>query len=215
MDWQDILISFLLNGVLLLIFRSIIQASHDREIAEITRVNTRELSVLDSLLRRMESFQSTRFQEIHTRRAVIIADFYKLLARAEERLDLSKYPIPYFGDESVPGYQMAWEKYEPIFHAVRDVSTHYSENKLFLTSEQTRLSDQIIAILKEVEHALLIREMHMHSPPADAETKKSTEEVVQNAVKEGYEKFTEVYPSIKDSLETSFRKLLGAEIFED
>jgi len=214
MDWQDILLGFVLNGVVILIFRAIIESAHAKDMAAIEHRNSEALARLNADLARLETLQATRFRELHQRRAVTIAELYKLVARAERRLDRARIPTPYIGDGTKSGWDKAWEKLKPTYAAVEDVVEYYAENKIFLTPDQAALMDKIIDVFDDVESSLTGRELHIHTGPEDEEARKATWERIAQRLSAAYDELAHVYPDLKKQLEDSFRAILGAEIYD-
>jgi hypothetical protein len=72
MDWQDILLSFLLSGVIGVILKSTVEAAFAKELSQLQLDNSERLAKLNSELQRLQSIESMRFAELHQRRAAAI-----------------------------------------------------------------------------------------------------------------------------------------------
>jgi hypothetical protein len=212
MDLIDILVSFILNGVLILIFRSIIQSAHDRDMAQIQADNQVTLAQLNAQLEQATRIQLTRFADLHERRAEIIADLYKLLARAESRLQYAHFPMPWIGDEKVTGWERAMKKIEPTTQAVDTLVEFYRENKIFLTPTQVSMMDNIMTIVQDLRTSVMMRELQRESPPEEKDVREFAERSTKKKLDDALAAYQEIYPTLKQDLENDFRKILGFEI---
>lgn len=212
MDPTDIIVSFVLNGVLILIFRSIIQAAHDREMSRLQLENQKAITSLNAQLERVTNIQMTRFSDLHQRRAEVIAELYRLLALAESKLQYSHIPIPYIGNEELSGWEKAMRKIRPTTEAVDSLVEFYSQNKIFLTPKQVSMMDNIVSIVNNLRTSVVKREVQMESPPDEEDVREFAEQSTKDKLTDALTAYLEVYPQLKLDLEDDFRKILGFEI---
>ena len=215
MDATDVIIGFVLNGVLILIFRSIIEAAHDREMSQIQADNQKALAGLNAQLERVTKIQMTRFADLHQRRAEVIAELYKLLATAESRLKYAHIPLPYFGKEELSGWERAMRKIRPTAEAVDSLLDFYGQNKIFLTPVQVSMMDRIVKIVDNLRTSVMMREVQRESPPTEDEVREFAEQTTKQTLADALAAYQEVYPKLKQDLEEDFRKILGFEIEVD
>jgi len=207
-DWPEAS-KILLTGLVSAIFTGVL-AFAAQKIIERWLSRSLEKFKVDLQLAAFE--HQTRFTDLHKRRAEAIAEIYKRLARAEKILQLFSLPIIYYGESDKPGWQQVSEKLAPTEKAVSAVSDFYRENKIFLSPQQAIWMDQIVEILEGVRGSVMMRELHRKAPPENEETKRVTGEFVMEKFSEAYQKFSDIYPQIKESLEINFREILGLDI---
>ncbi len=213
MNWQDIItsliLSFILNGVLMLIFKSIIDAAHDRDIAKIQQSNAKELAKLNADLNKMQMIHTTQFANLHERRTQVIAELYKLLARAEKQLHEAKSGMPSYVGRDKAAWERFIEKIRPIYEAVSKVSDFYGENKIFLSPDQITSMDEIVKIFNETKAAWTAREQLKEMPPEDETQGAILWEMANKWILNANHRFGDVYPTVKVNLESDFRNIPG------
>jgi hypothetical protein len=217
MDWQDILLSFVLNGVIALILKSSIEAAFTKEITDLQHTHSKELAQLNAELRRLNTIEATKFTELHQRRATAILDLYKLLASAERDLSLAVIPIPKFvGDETQDKdpYQKVIEATNPVRKAVTSVTEFYSGNKVLLSKKQEQLMSEIADVFKSLESGVFMRVLYREQPPKDEELAETSRELLNERMEEANRRFKEIYPTLKEDLEDDFRHTLGLETID-
>ena len=216
MDWTTFLVTslfnFILNSVLLLIFRSILDAAHDREMAQIEHRNHEALAQVNADLARVQMINTTRFQELHQRRAGVIADLYKLLANAEMILDAAHDWVPYIGDPDKPVLARFAESIRPMRDAVEELRRFFKQNRELLKLEHAQLMDRIIPVLTFVVSSISDRELQKYIRPPQVDLNEWADGYSSESFESAYKDFYEVYPLLRDQLESSFRQILGDDL---
>lgn len=214
MNWLDILLSFLLNGVVILILKSVVETHFSKEVTDLQHQNDKELARLNSQLQWLGTMESTRFAELHQRRAVALVDLYKLISIAEDHLSGSWFPMPRIlsPDDHRTPFERARDNNKSRADAVEAVTDFYRQNKILFTTDQERLMDPIVEIFRKLQASVFSREYYREALTENEEDRDAIIERTENAVKTAYAAFNEAYPPLRKALEDDFRRTLGLDI---
>ena len=214
MELQVILFSFLLNGVIAVFLKSSLEGIFTKKIVELQHNHSIELSQLNAELQKLNSRDTTRFADLHQRRAIVILDLYRLLVKAEEAISRGLLPRPWFIDQSseLSPWERARETTNYVYKAISDVADFYILNQILFSSKQKDLLDHIVKVIKFIHHEILMTELQKEAPPEDHEEMKDIEARVKQRLEDAKSQFFDYYPSVKSELENDFRNTLGFEI---
>jgi hypothetical protein len=216
MDWQDILLSFLLSGVIGVILKSAVEATFARELAQVQLDNSQHLARLNSQLARLQAVESTQYAELHQRRAAAILELYRLLVPAEEHLTFFGAPVPRIvGQEDKRSPSDRLQSMTRSFHeAVGPLLEFYKVNKILLSPAQEELMESIIAIFETLRTRVSMMAFNREFPSEDETERTQDEEYLQASLADARAKLKHVYPDLKAELESDFRATLGFGIEE-
>ena len=207
-----VILGFVLNGLVILLVRMVLQNTHERDIADVRHQQDLQLTQVRAELARAQMIQTTQFTDLHKRRAEVIADLYRLLAKADKHLRMPIVPVPLVEGHETSLWDRLWVSIRPKTEAVDNLADFYSENQIFLSPNQVHLMRQIIEILEGVKGSTMMRQLHIHYPPKDQDTKQFAEEFIEKRYSETQGAFAAIYPDLRTDLENDFRRTLGFEI---
>lgn len=148
---------------------------------------------------RTEAFQrETRFASLHQRRAEIVAELYRLLVVAHERIVTASMPriaVPRIIGEPPEQDTLGRQAFEAYWQ----FESYGNRNRLYLTKEQAGMMDEIAALMRSA--SLLASFLRSEGISEEFKTKRKGELALS----------MENLAEAKESLEESFREMLGAE----
>ena len=216
MDWQDILLSFLLSGVVGVILKSAVEAGFAREMSKVELANSTQLARLNSELQRIQTLETTKFSELHQRRAAAMLELYGLLVPAEERLEFAGIEVPRLAgyEDTGSASDRLQDSTRSLDDAIDPLVSFYKLNKILLSQPQEQLMDKIMAIFKRLRGSVFMRALSREFPLEDEEERTLWQARLQTDLSEAASQFRDVYPGLKKELEDEFRATLGFAIEE-
>lgn len=151
-------------------------------------------------LERRDFEHRTRFSKLHERRAEIIAELYQRMVNTHRLIRYESFPIPTFVDED--GEEIKGEPIDRAFQAYIDFDYFFDENRIYFTKEQCTMLDGLSRLMSKGSMATRPRQKYITDP-----------EVIEFVNTQLKEALTEI-PQVLESLEDTFRKLLGIELDE-
>ncbi len=152
---------------------------------------------------RAEAFEhETRFASLHDRRADIIAELYRLMAVAQERIAAAAQPR--IAAPKIVGMPESRDTLgSQAYAAYEEFETYVNRNRLYLTKDQAEMADEIVAFMRSA--ALAARFLRI-------EGIEDINEEFRAKRREELDKVMEQLPEAEEKLEDSLRELIGAEL---
>ena len=154
-------------------------------------------SFKDTLQRRLFEHQ-TRFASLHEKRAQIIAKLYKQIINTNRLIKNASLPLPTFIDAQ--GAEEKDTRGDIAFNAYIEFLYFFNENRIYFTKKQCEMLDGLSGLMATGSMATLPFQKDI----LDDETR----EFVKTRLKDA---LTDI-PPVLESLEDTFRELLGIEL---
>jgi len=136
----------------------------------------------------------TRFLSLHEKRAEIIAQLYQKITLAQRLIKHASFPLPIPFDDD--------KRHREAFQAYLDFEYFSDENRIYFTKKQCEILDAL-----EKLTGLGALSTRAHQGDLTDESKKYAKVQLKEAL--------EGIPPLQESLEDTFRELLGIELEEN
>lgn len=191
MDWTSIVETLGIAGILAFVVKRLIQSWLDKGVErykqELKSHNDAEIERLRSELRVSAFERETTFAKLHERRAEVIAEIYKRLARKHAAFSDYLSPIQ-VGSKEEHGKRVKEAK-----EMGNDFISYFNENQIFLDTKLCAEIDKLLAVFRRI----------WSESGADIESFKGTKWV------ETWNDFNEKVPPLRGKIEKQFREMLG------
>lgn len=202
-DWNTVITTILASSsitaiilaVLGFVAKNIFTQFLSRDIEKYKASHQIEIERFRADLQKSAFEHQTRYQSLHTKRAEIIAELYRLLVQAEQDATSLARPFQASGEPSQE------EKNKQAFQSGKSLYDFFEKNRIYFRQDSC---ERISIFIQGLYRSLVDFSPVLHSLSEVSGGKDRTEDWIKV-----WEKLTKELPPIKADIEREFREILG------